>query len=311
MGNLWEYSENGAEGVSVMVYNNLGNLLGTTTTNAKGEWGMVVGNGVDVRIEYNLPNHFTAAPTGGSSKSKIAFATAPDCNVDLGVHDPLEYCQSDPEVAMICHVKWWANGATPLTVSIDYSDGSNSTTDFSGYLEPDHPILVPNSETGNLWGLTYNKALNLMYGAATFKGDADPSPDGLGAIYYFDNTTNTGANASVNTATLLTSLNAGVDPTNGEPWNATSGGTYFDASFDAPGKLGLGGLALNGNGDTLWTVNLFSRKLIGIPLTANGKSTAGTNVSIDMPSPASCAGDEIRPWALKWYRGKLYIRDGL
>ncbi|NNE28819.1 MAG: hypothetical protein HKN16_04260, partial [Saprospiraceae bacterium] len=307
----WEssgnYEENGAPGITVHAYDMAGTLIGTTQSDASGGWAINVGNGVNVRLEFVEPAHFEAAKAGISSKSNVAFATAPSCNVDFGVHDPLEFCETNPEITTICNVKHFANDNVEQIVSLDYLDGGNSTTDINDYFELNHPVMVSKGQTGNLWGLAFGRKNQILYSSATYKNMADVSSDGMGAIYCVDNSTNDGTSGCIDSAALLTVLNAGADPTLGNMSDAVSGGSAFDAGFDGTGKIGLGGIDLNEAGDTLWAVNLFSRKLVGVPLSADGKSVAGAIQEVDMPSPATCTGDEIRPWALKWYRGKLYV----
>lgn len=308
---LWEntagtYTENGAPGVTVYAYDKDDLLLGSTTTDAAGGWAILVGNGTQVRVEYSLPEYFKAAPAGSASKSCVSFATAPACDLNFGVHDPLEHCESDPEIMTICNVKYFAPASEVQILSLDFSDGGNSAV-LADYHDFDHPVMVGQGQTGNLWGLTFSQDKNMLYASTTYKKSTDVSPDGLGSIYYVDNSANTGVSGSVTTATLLTTLAAGSDPTAGNPGDADAGETYFDAAFDAPAKRGLGGIALNGKEDSLWTVNLFTRKLVGMKLDAAGTGIVGGFTEISMPSPASCNGDEIRPWALKWYRGKFYV----
>ena len=79
------------------------------------------------------------------------------------------------------------------------------------------------------------------------------------------------------------------------------------AAFDQVGKVGLGGLALSDDGKYLFVVNLYDRKVYRLTLNNAYAPTAVTAVSsYALPSVAVTNG-VLRPFALKYYRDKLYV----
>lgn len=83
-----------------------------------------------------------------------------------------------------------------------------------------------------------------------------------------------------------------------------------DPSLDAStyaqaGKVGLGDLDIAPDEKTLWTVSLNDKRLVRIPIAS--PSTA-TSYAIPAPTGAfACASGTHRPFALEFYRDKLYI----
>ena len=303
------YSENGAMDITVVAYDDNGNLVATTRTDAKGEWALNVSMGTKVRVEFHLPSHLEPSKSlsGGSVQTDVAIATAPDCMVNLGVYDADKFTSTDPEVVTVCFVKGYAPATSPVIVSVDYSDGSNDITSIAPYLESVHPVKVPVSEVGAVWGLAYSKRHNRMYTGSYFKPGTVVSPDGIGAIYTIDNSTNDGTDASVTQADLLTTVNAGVDPTGGIYQGGESCGANWATAFSETSKIGFGGFAMNDKDNLLYTINLFDKTLVIIPLNSSGDAVQGAIQTVPMEYPTNCSATDVRPFAVKYHLGKVYI----
>ncbi|AQG80376.1 hypothetical protein AWR27_14220 [Spirosoma montaniterrae] len=103
---------------------------------------------------------------------------------------------------------------------------------------------------------------------------------------------------------------AGVVGTNVQRGLPASGGyvpNYDPAVFDQAGKVGLGDIDISDDGKFLFVTNLYSRKLIRMELDDVRNPQAVIAVeSYDLPA-INCNNGFLRPWALKYHRGKLYV----
>ena len=77
-------------------------------------------------------------------------------------------------------------------------------------------------------------------------------------------------------------------------------------SWDPVGKISLGDLDISDDDSTLWTINLFDKKLYRIPVQSTSP-TAGQISSYDTPSPSTCATIDERPFAVAFYDGLVYV----
>jgi len=132
-------------------------------------------------------------------------------------------------------------------------------------------------------------------------------PGGPGAIYKIDLTSETGTSAP---QIFYTFPAAEVGGTNiHDALQANPSQTSTDNSaFDKVGKTSLGGLEVSDDDRELYVINLFNKKLYKFDLTAG---TGTTPVSYDIPAPVVTptppGGLTWRPFALKYYRGKVYV----
>ena len=148
--------------------------------------------------------------------------------------------------------------------------------------------------------------------ARCLKRHAGLGPDGLGAIYItdFSNPASPATSTFLNVATDL-SINVGNIPSNsarGLVGDKTQP-SRDSLAFVRTGKVGMGDLEISEDGNTLYFINLFDKKLYTIDITQyneNGtKPTSADQQSFEIS--ANCAGGEFRPWALKVYNGKVYV----
>ncbi len=153
---------------------------------------------------------------------------------------------------------------------------------------------------------------------APANADAYRTRAGTGAPAYGSGTSFT-INGGGTIATYLGSTDAasglpigfgviGVNGTGGRVLPAVAATSSNDpAAFDQVGKVGLGGLSISDDGKYLFTVNLYDRKVYRLTLNNAYAPTAVTSVSsYALPSVAVTNG-VLRPFALKYYRDKLYV----
>lgn len=86
--------------------------------------------------------------------------------------------------------------------------------------------------------------------------------------------------------------------------NTTS---HDPAMFDQVGKVGLGDLEISDDGKYLFVMNLYQRRVFRLELDDAANPTSVVSVT-SYPLPATnCDNGVLRPFALKYYRGSLYV----
>ncbi|VTU00006.1 repeat domain protein : Cna B domain protein OS=Herpetosiphon aurantiacus (strain ATCC 23779 / DSM 785) GN=Haur_1649 PE=4 SV=1: Cna_B: CarboxypepD_reg: DUF11: Cna_B: Cna_B: CarboxypepD_reg: Cna_B: Cna_B [Gemmataceae bacterium] len=189
---------------------------------------------------------------------------------------------------------------------------------------PTHTFETPAGQVGTIFGLAYNQANNEVYASAYTKLHTGYGPtvgafSGNGTVYTIDPTTGT-ATKFVNLNELFGAGTAGVDfragyTPEGTSQNAGTSQYWRDSlqsgSWDTVGKTSLGGIAYDPVNQKLFVMNLADRKLYVIPTNLGRPVVAGdvTSVSIpfDAPFATGAGGDDLRPFAVTYYRGKIYV----
>jgi hypothetical protein len=86
--------------------------------------------------------------------------------------------------------------------------------------------------------------------------------------------------------------------------------SYDAAAIAQVGKVGLGGLDISDDGKYVFVMNLFDRKLYRItidnPASITTVTLASKVTAFTLPDPGYVGGT-YRPWAVKYYRGKVYV----
>ncbi|MEZ5055844.1 MAG: SdrD B-like domain-containing protein [Saprospiraceae bacterium] len=302
--------------VIVELYDCNGNLAGSTTTDANGEWtitGLVFGGTDDIyRLEYSLnPAQISEGYSVSlNAETSVQLIAASGCNYDFGVMDVPNYCQLEPDFAMNCYVEG-SNVGSGLDVLISLNHVGATVVDHE----------ATGGTIGTTFGLAYQKASKNLFAAAfqkRFSGYGSGSP---GSIYIVSNPGDGIYSGSlfVDLNTLFGSPVAGVDPHDFVTTNA--GGDILDGnSFDAVGRVGFGDMDITEDQLSLWTVNLNDRSLYRIPLGADPLNPVPPTMSSEvdvipladplnpLPDlPAGITNDEIIPFATKCRKGLVYF----
>ena len=84
--------------------------------------------------------------------------------------------------------------------------------------------------------------------------------------------------------------------------------------WDAVGKTSLGGMATTPDGQFIFVMNLFDRQLYRIPTSGVIDNATVQRVSIPLTNPdagviasLSFTANDLRPFAVEYYRGKIYV----
>ncbi len=305
-----EVGEIGLAGVTVTAYNSSNASAATATTNADG-WYVLNGltTGTQYRLEFNnLPAGAESGSTGNNSASNVQFITASaTCSADMGVYNPVDYCQADPKLLTARYV----NGDTSTT-GADLAGTFGAIMSFNYNASGINPALNTDalgSQVGGIWGLAYNRSTKKAFASAVIRRHMGLGPLGIGGIYAIDYSTtpptvsnflNVDGFAGIDVGSITSNSARGLP---GDPFAPNHDPTVFDKV----GKEGLGDMELSDDGNTLYVTNLYSRKIIKLDLsTYNTNGTMPTTATqISLPS-VSCNKGVARPFGLKHYRGKLF-----
>jgi hypothetical protein len=314
--------EPGVANVTVTAYDKTNAIVDTQMTDRLGNYTLNTTTGLPVRLEFTtIPAYLRSGPQGAQSVTTVTFATSPASAVDLALANPGQYCpNTDPRLITSCYVlgDQSQQGAYSVIVGFPYLSGSTSFTNPNDSIfdVPGMPFAleIPAPLVGTTWGLAYQRATDSVFAAAFMKRHAGFGPGGPGAIYRINNA----SGANVTTASLFIDLNAvfgapvaGVDPhpAAGTPYKPN---WIVDAnSYDAVGKISLGGMAMSEDDRTLWVMNLNDRQLYKLPVGIPAVAPTAAQISRypvpqnqgDCPNPDL----DIRPFAVTVEDGLVYI----
>jgi hypothetical protein len=285
----------GVRGLTVRAYDCNGNLVATTTTDALGQYTFGVLSpaptvAAPIRIEFSgWPAAYRPTANGTDGRTDVQFITAPECDVDFGLVNPVDYCQANPNMVTPVHFNGQLNA-------------SNAMLRFA-YTSPSAVTGVStNTQIGPTWGVAYRRSTDRLFTTAFMKRHSAMGNSGAGAIYTID--PNAAANATL-FFDLATVESVGAVPTNTARGLATAaaGSPNTDAlAFPLVGKVSLGDIDISEDEAFLYTINLDAKKLYRIPTT----NPTGNTTSWVIPSPG-CAGGEWRPFAVKVRGSKVYV----
>jgi hypothetical protein len=319
---LIDYTETGVANINVTVYDKEDNIVGNTKTDASGHYSVAVPNGLYRIVFDDYETGDYPAPQGSNSGSSVQFVDAPVENVDFGVNYPAQYCQTNPKMC------------TALFVAGDPLQNSTASTGtvfvsfrYDGSDIPQSPDAdAMGREVGAVWGITVQRKTFDVYAAAFVKRHVGLGTLGEGGIYRLSyNRQNMDARPKISAWLDVTTLGVDVG-------TVGSGATSAERNksrglspiktlptfkperdlqgYDAVGKIGLGGLAISEDGDTLWFINLYQKTLNELVIDKDGNETTPP-VSTDLtaysiPTP-NCTQGEMRPFAVKVYRNQVYV----
>jgi SdrD B-like domain len=307
--------EPAVKGVTVKAYKADGTLLDTKTTASDGTYTLVVGTSSQVRIEFsNLPSAYFGGPKGSGSGTTVQFVNGGG-TANLGVNYPSDYCgTTDPKLVTPCYVNGTPlNGGNsaddPFIVTIPYTPTGNGTNVGTGNTS-ENAYLSKGKEVGATWGMTYQRSSKFIFTSALLKRHSGFGTGGPGAIYKIDNS------GATQVTTLFVDLNADLGVSAGtDPRNQSSAADSLSkfktepnrdsTAFGLVGKMSLGDIDISDDEKTLWVVNTFDRKLYELPIGSPAVKPT-TKIAHTLPNPG-CTNGVFRPWAVKFWRGKVYV----
>jgi SdrD B-like domain len=307
------FYEVGVANVNVSVFDSTNILIGTATTSGAmanlGNYFVNIASGKQVRVEFsNYPNGDFEGDPGLNNNSNSQFATSGLGQiVNFRINYPEHFSQPNPSIVMPIITNGGLGSGIGNAISglkkFRYNDGSNWQNAVGG------TSLTSYNNLGNTWGIAYNRRNNALYVSTFLKRHAavkDHNSDGygdLGAIYQTD---------TLGTMpTLLLDLHDfGIDVgQSGMPLEAdrllhTPTDLNIDPLvFDFIGKVGIGGIDLSEDGNTLYAINLYEKTLcvfniVGTPTLVG---------EYPLPNPCNNSQGNLRPFSVKSYRGEVYV----
>jgi MYXO-CTERM domain-containing protein len=303
----------GLADVTVTAYDSANNSW-STVSDAAGEYTLNVVGAVDdsLRIEFtDLPVGYQPGAVSSSSAdngTSVQFVSLGAADVDFSVNAPEDYSQ--PGAPMITAIQSAgaldsSTSTMPALAGIGYTNNFTSAQP-AGF--PGREILATYGEVGAISSNVYQASTDSLFAAATYKRQSALGPLGLGGIYRVTDVTDGSGNVSdagaVEQWLDLTTIgiNLGDVETNAERLLAAPNAPVHDTdAFAQAGKVGIGGMALSPDGNTLYFINLFDKMLYSIDV-SDPDNPPTTFESYDLG-----LGTGERPWAVRIHRGEVYV----
>ncbi|MGZ0711675.1 SdrD B-like domain-containing protein (plasmid) [Coraliomargarita sp. W4R53] len=301
----------GIAGVAVTAYDVYGTELGSTVTNDAGEYQVdtsEIADGTAVRVEFTeLPDGYAPSFAGTDNGTTVQMTVAGAEDVDVMVNHPDDFAQANAPTFTAIQAAGLASGNTAGDAAIVGLPWGAANNDAPTYT--DRTTLATIGDVGSVWGLAFNQNANELYAAATYKRQAGLGPLGLDGIYKASNIlTNsgdmTGATTLENWVELADlGIDVGTVPTDAARGLGNSSVPAADVdAFANAGKVGLGGIAVTPDNNSLIVVNLYDRDLYVLDITDGATPTEA--VAVDFSSTLTA---DQRPWAISTYRGDVYV----
>ena len=306
-------TEPGEFGITVKAYNAVNTLIGTTTTDANGNYSfsaLQTPAGIAVRIEFivNAGDQPSKRIAANSSNVQFVVAGAAAINKNFAIADK----------------KWFSDNSNPYVATTAYTNGNANSSGSGTAGDNDNLYVFPydlsndggstrrakNQYLGAIFGLAWQRESRTLMMAAYLKAHAGFGPNGIGAIYQ----SQIDKNGIPTTPTLLVDvatigINVGTDPrTTTMPGDPKLPNTD-DGVFGEVGKRGIGGIELSVDGRDLYIMNMYQKKLqrinVGNPLKSSFSASDVTG-SWSVPDPGY-AGTIWHPMAVEIHNGKIYV----
>jgi trimeric autotransporter adhesin len=295
-------------------------------------------NSLSKLIDFTTPMGSSAT----NSLSSVVFATAGAATtINYGINNPEDFnINQNPNVfvSMYRNGNNTASATFPTIAAYDSSTFVSFPYDAFGQRNGNiyTKTLARTRSIGSCYGIAYSKQTGYLFTSAVLKRHTGLGPaDGStvytrqpGSIYLLKPSSGTSDSAAFFTtldSTLFgsayythdrfntTSVNHINSNTNRGLLNNVYGKANDRLVFNQVGSTGLGGLEIDQNGRYLYTINLYTKELVKIDLRDSVnplKPTSPSHISryaIPALSPSDAAKGVQRPWAVKFYREKVYI----
>ncbi len=305
---IMDEGESGLAGIRVEIEDEEGNVVETLTAE-DGSWTLGPINGQKARLLYDISANaelatYLPSQSGWNTVQMFDLFNIPE-NLDAGFYEPTGFCAANPALVAARYI---AGDSTVVDNALSLSAGNQGSllmfdydsTDKEGgdaYAAPNE--LAKAVTTGTVWGLAWDQSNKKLYSSAFIKRHADFGPLGIGGIYVSD------LSLGVSTESFIDLSAAGVD-VGTLPERVLSADPIEPSvdpdAFTAVGKMGLGGLDVSTDGQTLYVMNLKQRELVSI-------DTPTQTISGQFPIPdLGCTNGEVRPFAVKvTTEGAIYV----
>ena len=324
-----DFNEVGAQGITVNVFDTDGNLAATAPTDANGvaRFDMSANSFNFYRVEVDestLPAWLAPAPASGLSDPfvvNVDLSEGTNQTLNVGVHEPSDFCNSNPLVVTGCYaygshdvdspdtsslvgVFYDQNDDTPVNYNseIPYNDlvaSDSSTTGIPGIGDPIE--LATNLETGSIWGEAWNPGTQQLFTGAFAKQFSDYGASGPNAIYSSTVDPATGAVSGLTTFADLGALGLNVCGDNHGNDLALTGFRWNVQMMDDVGTCAIGDIDFNYDFSELYVVNIAGNEVVALD-----SASGGLLNTFAVPTETSCSGTAW-PFALEYNNGNIYV----
>ncbi|MBK9436930.1 MAG: hypothetical protein IPN51_02890 [Chloracidobacterium sp.] len=316
----------GVAAVTVSAYDSAGVARGSTTTASTGIYSLAATGTGPYRLEFTtLPAGFspsarsTDSVLGGTATnagSTVQFVNNLNTtNVNLALARGEDFCQNNPTLLVSRYAQGASNGtyaANPVLYDFPYNAGTTYTdTTVANYDNPTaHTLTTTQAKIGTVYSLAYNPNTDRIYAASYFKRHSGFGPgadgilnnaDDMGAIYLIN---------PANSAVTATFTVPNVTVNNHDILDYAS--DNYNVGWNGVGTSGLGGMDIADDTSRLFVMNLQDRKLYALnPTTGVNLGSTVDFSTLTFATPAgptgNCAAADKRPFAVKYYRGSVYV----
>jgi hypothetical protein len=295
-------STSGVGNVEIVAVDNTGVTYNTTTNNyGKYILGIPTAN-YPIRIEWTPPiGYGKGTQNGTNGKTSVQFVSSASCNIDFGLLQNNDYCQSNPKIVVPVFRTGDPSNATvgSLTALYRYD---KTLTGAPAPASMDNLATI--AQIGAVWGTVYDPLRNKIYTASVVRRHSAMGPLGIDGIYQ------TNLNAALPNASKLLEasdysgvLVGTIETTANRNIVGPATSTSTDTSgWNAVGLRGFGGIQISDDGNELWVMNLYQKELLKFNL--NNLAAGPTRYPV--PNPG-CVGGTYRPWSVKLRDGKVFV----
>ena len=321
-----------------------GGAFFTTITDAVGAYSFTVGQipvTSAVRVEFSgLGLGDYTALKGAGNSTNVTFVTAPATLVNYAVAAPEDYWNniSTPDPVLIATQGYRAtyNGYSGGKFSIVQLNNSTAGTQVPAN---QNVVTIDTSkrpatfsQTGSLFGLAFQKKQERLFASTELRRASGLGPQGVGGIYFADRSGANWVYSGGFTLQGVTPSNGGAaldfgsvtrvnSPSSNNNFLPTDGTTARDNdAFVKAGTMCYGDIEADPNSDNIYMINAFQKSLI--VFTGSATSAILNNATTVTLAPftkayilsslpgypaATGVGNNMRPYAVKIYKGKGYI----
>lgn len=292
--NIKESSETSQPLIQVRAFDTFGNVIDTAVTNTDGLYKLDIPARQRVRLEFSgIPEGYVPA----FAKATTQFITSP-AEISLGIYHPATFTGNNP---MAVQTVFAARELSVKTLKPISSLVKYPAVPFKGM---DYSAITPVQNTGSIWGLAYDRRRKILFSSSLAKRHSALGSQGPGGVYATSIDNNV-TKPFVN----LDALGFKTVPVPLDRQLSTALGTWDHDSlmFSQVGKIGLGGIDISDDSRYLFTINLHDRHLYRIKLNEDGNKPKAEDIDRYPLPTTGFTGGEARPFAVKYYNGKVYV----
>ncbi|MEM7785833.1 MAG: DUF4347 domain-containing protein, partial [Planctomycetota bacterium] len=318
LGNVFDVTTQqvvGVEGVTVRVFDDDNNVVGSAVTDSDG--GYLFGglnDGQRYRIEFsNPPIGFESAVIDASSDGGIVFAEAGGANIDFNLHRPADFCDANPQLAVACFIQGTHDGqATDFAAIVGVEHNFTESSDKT--------VLATIGQVGSTYGIAHQSDTDVLFSSAFLKRNSGFGPEAMDAIYLIDSVDGGYANSGdANIPVAIKLSDFGIDV--GTELSSDDRGLSDDPlavvldewGWNNQFRLGIGDIDISDDGNTLYVMNLNDHDGNGthgqlVILDVSDLSNVSLKGTVDIPNLLPGVVDEdLRAFATAFEDGNLYI----